>query len=60
MRRPFLAYGLNAIILTFVRKSVELYRLFVRKSVDLCVLFIRKSVTHEKIFVQISTELEET
>lgn len=60
MRRPFLAYGLSAIILAFVRKSVELYRLFVRKSVDLCVLFIRKSVTHEKVFVQGSTELEET
>lgn len=44
MRRPFLAYGLNAIILTFVRKSVELYRLFVRKSVSFAHLFIKNSV----------------
>lgn len=44
MRRPFLAYGLNAIILAFVRKSVDLYSLFVRINVSFAHLFIKDSV----------------
>lgn len=52
MRRPFLAYGLSAIILSFVRKSVELYRLFVRKSVSFAHLFVGINVSFAHLFIK--------
>lgn len=50
MRRPFLAYGLSAIILAFVRKSVSFAHLFVGINVSFAHLFIKNSVLI--IFIQ--------
>ena len=52
MRRPFLAYGLNAIILAFVRKSVDLYSLFVRINVLFAHLFIGINVSFAHLFIK--------
>lgn len=52
MRRPFLAYGLNAIILAFVRKSVDLYSLFVRINALFAHLFIGINVSFAHLFIK--------
>lgn len=52
MRRPFGAYGLNAIILTFVRKSVDLYNLFVRINVLFAHLFVGINVSFAHLFIK--------
>ena len=52
MRRPFLAYGLNAIILAFVRKSVDLYSLFVRINASFAHLFVGINVSFAHLFIK--------